>query len=58
MDDVFEKGYPSYEAVNRVEVIGPDGREYVRYFEDSEQIHHVLQDDERTLKIFIEKDEV
>ena len=42
------------EQVSRVEVIGPDGREYVRYFEPEEWMHVMLQDDDRTLKIFIE----
>ena len=40
--------------VTRLEIIGPDGREYVRYFESDEWMHYMLQDDERTLKIFIE----
>lgn len=43
-----------FSKVTRVEVIGPDGREYVRYFEPEEWMHYMLQDDERTLKIFIE----
>lgn len=44
-----------FKNVSRVEVIGPDGREYVRYFEVEERMHYVLQDDNRTLKIFIEE---
>ena len=40
--------------ISRVEVIGSDGREYVRYFEEGEKMHYMLQDDNRTLKIFIE----
>ena len=40
--------------VSRVEVIGPDGREYVRYFEDEEFMHISMQGDDRTMKIFIE----
>ena len=43
-----------FKNVSRVEVIGPDGREYVRYFEEDERMHYMLQDDNRTLKIFIE----
>jgi len=42
--------------ISRVEVIGPDGREYVRYFKEDEWMHYMLQDDNRTLKIFIEDD--
>ena len=44
-----------FKKVSRVEVIGPDGREYVRYFEVKEHMRYVLQDDNRTLKIFIEE---
>ena len=40
--------------ISRVEVIGPDGREYVRYFEPEEWVHYMIQDEGRTLKIFIE----
>ena len=40
--------------ISRVEVIGPDGREYVRYFEEDEWMHVMIQDEGRTLKIFIE----
>jgi hypothetical protein len=43
-----------FSHVSRVEVIGPEGREYVRYFEPEEFMHYVMQDDDRTLKIFIE----
>ena len=43
-----------FSDVSRLEVIGPEGREYVRYFEDEEFMHYMLQDNNRTLKIFIE----
>ena len=43
-----------FSKVSRLEVIGPDGREYVRYFEDEEFMRYDLQDDDRTMKIFIE----
>ena len=46
-----------YHEVNRVEVIGPEGREYVRYFEKNEFMYYELQDDDSTLKIFIGKDD-
>lgn len=47
--------YNRMEKVNRFEVIGPEGREYVRYFKDEEFIaNYGLQDDDRTLKVFIE----
>ena len=41
--------------VNRVEVIDDSGRAYVKYLEESEGIAYVLQDDDRTLKVFIDK---
>ena len=43
--------------ISRVEVIGKDGREYVRYFKDDEYMDWDLQDDDRTLKIFIKKND-
>lgn len=46
-----------FSKVSRLEVIGPEGREYVRYFEDEEFMYYQLQDDDRTLKIFIEDSE-
>lgn len=44
----------SYEEkkISRVEVIGKDGREYVRYLKD-EELSYQIQDDGRTLKIFL-----
>jgi len=42
-----------FSKVSRVEVIGPESREYVRYFTDCEYMGHDIQDDGRTLKIFI-----
>ena len=46
-----------FSKVSRVEVIGPEKREYVRYFNEEEFMNWGLQDDDRTLKIFIEKDD-
>jgi len=42
-----------FSKVSRVEVIGPKEREYVRYFNEEEYMDWDLQDDDRTLKIFI-----
>jgi len=42
-----------FSKISRVEVIGPEKREYVRYFKDNEYMDHDIQDDDRTLKIFI-----
>ena len=50
------KSEGKFSAVSRVEVIGKNGREYVRYFEDEEFMYIALQDDNKTLKIFIEDD--
>lgn len=52
-------GYVSVDdqGINRIEVIGMDGREFVRYLKDDERMLGVLQDDNRTLKIFIEDNE-
>jgi hypothetical protein len=42
-------------TINRIEVIGPDGREYVRYLRiGGETLSHCIQDDGRTLKFFID----
>ena len=44
-----------FTKVSRLEVIGPEGREYVRYFKKGEFMSHDIQDDDRTLKVFIDK---
>ena len=44
-----------FSKISRVEVIGSEGREYVRYFKEQEYMDHDIQDDDRTLKIFIEE---
>ena len=41
--------------VTRVEVIDDTGRAYVKYLDKSEGIKYSLQDDDRTLKVFINK---
>jgi hypothetical protein len=43
--------------ISRVEVIGSDGREYVRYFKENESMYYMIQDDGRTMKIVIEKED-
>jgi len=42
-----------FSKVSRLEVIGPESREYVRYFKKDEFMSYDLQDDDRTLKVFI-----
>jgi len=44
-----------FSKVSRLEVIGSESREYVRYFNKGEFMDWDLQDDDRTLKIFIDK---
>ena len=41
--------------VNRFEVIDENGRSYTKYLKDGEKIKYSLQDDDRTLKVFIDK---
>ena len=47
----FEK----MKAVNRFEVIDDSGRAYVKYLDNDEGIKYNLQDEDRTLKVFIDK---
>lgn len=42
-------------SVNRFEVIDDTGRAYVKYLKEGEGIVYSLQDDDRTLKVFIDK---
>lgn len=42
-------------SVNRFEVIDDTGRAYVKYLDKDEGIKYNLQDDDRTLKVFIDK---
>ena len=51
--------YDGYEMnllkqVNRFEVIDDTGRAYVKYLKDDERVKYGLQDDDRTLKVFID----
>lgn len=41
--------------INRIEVIGFEGREFVRYLKEDERLFAMLQDNNRTMKIFIDK---
>ena len=43
------------DRVNRVEVIDETGRAYVKYLDNNQEVVYSLQDDERTLKLFINK---
>jgi len=44
--------------VTRLEVIDDTGRAYTKYLKDGESVQYSLQDDNRTLKVFIGKDEL
>jgi hypothetical protein len=41
--------------INRIEIIGPNGREFVRYLKDDEEVQISMQDNKKTMKIFIDK---
>ena len=43
-------------SVNRVEVIDDTGRAYVKYLDKDERIKYSLQDEDKTLKVFIDKE--
>ena len=47
--------YQKMRNVTRVEVIDESGRAYTKYLEKGEGIQYSLQDDDRTLKVFIDK---
>jgi hypothetical protein len=47
--------YQKMENVNRLEVIDENGRSYVKYLKN-QKVRYSLQDDDRTLKIFIDKE--
>jgi hypothetical protein len=47
--------YQAMRGVNRFEVIDDKGRTYVKYLNKEEGIKYALQDDNRTLKVFIDE---
>lgn len=42
--------------ISRVEVIDEEGRSYTNYLKEDQSVNLVVQDDGRTLKVFIERD--
>ena len=46
--------YEAIQGVTRVEVIDEEGRSYVNYLNEDQRVHFSLQDDDRTLKVFID----
>ena len=47
--------YQKMRSVNRFEVIDETGRTYVKYLDKDEGIKYNLQDEDKTLKVFIDK---
>ena len=47
--------YQAMRGVNRLEVIDENGRALVKYLNKDEKVRYELQDDDRTLKVFIDK---
>ena len=43
------------DKVTRVEVIDETGRAYIKYLDNDQEVVCDLQDDERTLKVFINR---
>jgi len=43
------------DRVTRVEVIDETGRAYIKYLDNDQEVLCGLQDDERTLKVFINR---
>lgn len=42
-------------TVTRVEVIDPEGRVFSRYYDEPMSVSAVVQDDGKTVKIFVDK---
>ena len=47
--------YQAMRGINRLEVIDDTGRLTVKYLKDDERVRYELQDDDKTLKVFIDK---
>ena len=43
----------SMKSINRFEVIDKTGRAYTKYLKDDERVRYQLQDENKTLKVFI-----
>jgi len=48
--------YQALRSVNRFEVIDENGRSYVKHLDNDEGIKYSLQDDDKTLKVFIDQE--
>jgi len=49
------ENYLAMHAVNRIEVIDGTGRICVKYLDKDERVRYNLQDDNQTLKVFIDQ---
>ena len=54
MAGVYKSMIP-YPNVTRVEVIDENGRSYTKYLDNDQKVCYGIQDDGRTLKVFINK---
>lgn len=55
-NSIFDSNeFASMKRVNRLEVIDDTGRLTVKYLKDDERVRYELQDDDKTLKVFIDK---
>ena len=41
--------------VTRVDVIDEDGRSYIKYLDNNQKVRYSIQDNSRTLKVFIQR---
>ena len=55
MNDKEKALFEKMKAVTRFEVIDENGRAYVKYLDKDEGIKYNLQDEDKTLKVFIDK---
>lgn len=54
LSDITQEFEMAMRQVNRFEVIDNTGRAYVKYLDKDEEIKYSIQDDNRTLKVFID----
>jgi len=47
--------YQAMRQVNRLEVIDESGRGYVKYLDKDQKVRYSLQDEDKTLKVFIDE---
>jgi len=47
--------YQEMKQANRLEVVDENGRSYVKYLENDERLRYNMQDEGKTLKVFVDK---